>query len=92
MKKIIFWIFTLFLLFPCACSALERFEIITTNEMQELLADRERGTIDFILVNALDKMIFRHSSIPGSVNIPLNKLTEYSKLLGTNLNKLIIPY
>ena len=84
--------FTLLLASPFTCFALERFEIITTSEMQQLLDDRKNAKIDFILVNALDEMIHRDASIPGSVNIPLNNFYDFTSLLGSDINKLIIPY
>lgn len=92
MRKITLLVLTLFLIFPLSASALERFEIITTAEMVQLLKDREEGSIDFLLVNALDRMIYNHSSIPGSLHIPLGKFEENASKLGTDTNKLIIPY
>ncbi len=92
MKNTILLVFALFLVFPVNTSALERFEIITTTEMVQLLEDREEGKIDFLLVNALDRMIYNHSSIPGSTHIPLGKFEEFSYKLGSDTDKLIIPY
>jgi len=91
-KKIIIAAFLLLLISPLNSSALERFEIITTTEMTQLLDERENGKIDFLLVNALDEMIYRQSSIPGSINIPLGKFQEYSQRLGKNTDQLIITY
>jgi len=73
-------------------SALERFDIVTTVKMQEMLEQRKEGKIDFILVNSLDEMIFRNSHIPGSVNIPLSRIAENRHKLGEDQSKLIIPY
>jgi hypothetical protein len=92
MIKIILLGLGISLLCPPISSALERFEIYTTTEMMQLLQDRENGKIDFLLVNALDEMIFRHASIPGSVNIPLGKFQKHAHKLGNDRDKLIIPY
>ncbi len=72
--------------------ALERFELVTTEEMQQLLADREAGKVDFILLNSLDAMIFRDAHIPGSINIPLSRVDSMIHLLGEDHDKLIVPY
>ncbi len=72
--------------------ALERFPIVTTEEMLQMLQDREAGKIDFILVNALDEMIARNASIPGSVNIPLGKIAAHAHKLGQDKNRLIVTY
>lgn len=79
------------LLPPCA-GALERFDIISTRQLQELLTARKAGTVDFILVNSLDEVIYRDAHIPGSVNIPLARVDELIDRLGVDRNKLIIPY
>jgi len=71
---------------------MERFDIITTVEMKQMLNDRESGKIDFLLVNALDKMIYNNASIPGSINIPLGSYKKYAAKLGIQKDKLIIPY
>jgi len=92
MKKRLLLAFLLSFVFPSLCFSLERFEIITTSEMQQLLDDRKNEKIDFLLVNALDEMIYRHSSIPGSISIPLNAFKQYAERLGDDPGKLIIPY
>jgi len=73
-------------------TALERFPIVTTEEMQQMLKDREAGKIDFILVNALDELIYRNASIPGSINIPLGKIAAHAHKLGKDKDKLIVTY
>ena len=92
MRNIILLGLGFFLFLPPNSFALERFEIFTTTEMMQLLQDREHGKIDFLLVNSLDEMIYRHASIPGSVNIPLGKFQNYAHKLGNDRDKLIIPY
>ena len=86
-----FFIVFLFSL-PSSGSALERFDIITTAEMKQMLDDRKSGKIDFILVNGLGRMIFNNGAIPGSINIPLNSYTQFAAKLGEKKDKLIIPY
>ena len=71
---------------------MERFDLVTTQQMRELLAQRKQGSVDFILVNCLDEMAFRNAYIPGSINIPLSRFDELYSRLGTDKNKLIIPY
>lgn len=73
-------------------SALERFDIVTTRELQEMLEEREQGRNDFVLVNALDALIANHHTIPGSVNVPWAKAANAKELLGDDMDKLIITY
>lgn len=82
----------LFFAFTWNAYSLERFEVITTEEMEKLLKDRQNGTMDFLLVNSLDEMIFRNSSIPGSINVPLGQIKKHTHKLGNDLDKLIVPY
>lgn len=92
MRKITLFALGIFLLLSPDSFALERFEIFTTSEMVQLLQDRKDRQTDFLLVNALDEMIYRHASIPGSVNIPIAQVDKYAHRLGKDINKLIIPY
>jgi len=92
MRKIIPFFLGIFLFLPTNSYALERFEIFTTSQLMQLLQDRKDGKTDFLLVNALDEMIYRHASIPGSVNIPITQFGQYAHRLGKDRNKLIISY
>ncbi len=92
MNRYRLFLIVFFLFLPSQVSALERFKIITTAEMEQMLDDRANGNVDFLLVNGLDKMIYNHAAIPGSISIPLSSFQEYSGQLGEDLNKLIIPY
>jgi len=85
-------IIILLFLFPPESIALERFDIITTAEMKQMLTDRKNGRINFLLVNGLDKMIYNHAAIPGSINIPLSSYKQCSSKLGTQKDQLIVPY
>jgi hypothetical protein len=92
MKRYCLFLIVFLLFLPSQTSALERFNIITTAEMEQMLIDRENGKTDFLLVNALDRMIYNHTAIPGSISIPLSSFQHFSKQLGEDLDKLIIPY
>ncbi len=72
--------------------ALERFTIVTTEEMRQMLTDRKAWKTDFLLVNALDEMIYRNASIPESINIPLGKIDAHAHKLGQDKEKLIVTY
>ena len=70
MKKSFLLAIALMLFSTASSLALERFDIVTTEKMKQMLDDRAAGKTDFILVNSLDEIIFRSASIPGSVNVP----------------------
>lgn len=81
------------LLFFCSnVHALERFDIVTTSDLRQLLDARIQGEENFILVNTLDALIANHHSIPGSVNIPWSQIREKKDLLGSDKDRLIITY
>ena len=69
-RRILLLAIALILLGETASLALERFDIVTTEQMKQMLDDRIAGKTDFVLVNSLDEIIFRSASIPGSVNVP----------------------
>ena len=92
MKKSILFAFVLILLGGTASLALERFDIVTTEQMKQMLDDRAAGKTDFILVNSLDEIIFRSASIPGSINLPWYRAKETASRLGEDKDKLIITY
>ena len=71
---------------------LERFEIITTRQLQQMMAERTAGKRDFVLVNTLDALIHAHHAIPGSINIPWSRVAELHARLGTDRTRLIITY
>ncbi len=72
--------------------ALERFDIVTTLQVSELLEKRKTGEVDFLLINALDRLIADHQSIPGSINIPWSEGNKSSAMLGPDKERLIITY
>lgn len=91
MRKIIRILLVLVSLCSTA-NALERFDIITTEELQYLLSQRDANESDFLLINSLDRLIADHHSIPGSINIPWSRVNENTQLLGEDRGKLIITY
>lgn len=70
------------LLFVSSVGAMERFDIVTTDQLEKLLKDREAGQVDFLLVNTLDEIIFRDAAIPGSINLPLPQVDQKISRLG----------
>lgn len=72
---------------------MDRFDIITTQQLNHLMTERSRGEVNFQLVNTLDTLIYEHHSIPGSVNIPWLRISEIGEeRLGEDLEQLIITY
>ena len=92
MKKIIYFVISIFLFFNTTTFAMERFDIVSTAEMKQLLKDRAAGKINFVLVNTLNEIIFNHSSIPGSVSVPWSRVDKVAHRLGNDKDKLIITY
>ncbi len=72
--------------------AMERFDIVTTEVLEKMLKDREKGQMTFVLVNTLDELIYRDRSIPGSANVPWSRVEETAHRLGPDKEKLIITY
>ncbi len=71
---------------------MERFEIITTQQLKQMLEDRDAGKMEFLLVNTLERLIFEHHSIPGSINIPWSQVSEHAGDLGAVKDRMIITY
>ncbi len=92
MKKIVVFIIMLTGLLITTASGMERFDVVTTAQIKQMLDDRADGKIEFVLVNTLDEIIFRHSSIPGSVNAPWYKIDTIAHKLSSDKNRLIITY
>lgn len=73
--------------------SMERFDVVTTQEMKQLLEERVQGKVDFLLVNGLDEIIFRNGAIPGSINVPWPRVEEVGiERLGDDKDRLIITY
>lgn len=78
---------------PIPSGAFERFDIVTTEQLREMLTAREsQASADFLLVNTLDEIIYRNESIPGSVSLPWSNISNYKSILGDNKDKEIIFY
>ena len=92
MKKIIYFTGFIVLLISTATFAMERFDIVTTQQLKQMLDDRSLNKTDFILLNSLDEIIYRDSAIPGSINVPWSKVDKMAHKLGEDKNKLIITY
>ncbi len=91
--RVILWILVVFFcLFNTSAFSMERFGIVTTEELKQMLDARQTGKLDFVLVNGLDEIVFRDSAIPGSVNIPWSNVDENASKLGPDRHKLIITY
>ena len=71
---------------------MERFDIITTQQLTDMLVARDRGERDFLLVNTLDEILFRDKAIPGSISVPWSRVNTAYTRLGTDKNKLIVTY
>ncbi len=71
---------------------MDRFEIVTTEEMHSMVEDREAGKADFLLVNTLDELLYRHQSIPGSINVPWATVEETFYRLGNDKSVPIVLY
>lgn len=91
-KYLFFLLAVFFTLSQGVAEAMERFDIVSTQQLEELLQQRKSGDVDFILVNSLDEVIFRDAHIPGSINLPLSRVDQLIDRLGTDRDKLIIPY
>ncbi|MBI9074568.1 MAG: rhodanese-like domain-containing protein [Desulfatibacillum sp.] len=92
MKRIVLWVMLMVYIFPFSSLAMERFDIVTTEEMHAMLKDREEGKMDFLLVNALDELLFRNEAIPGSINVPWANTEGAVHRLGDNKDRPIVIY
>ena len=80
-------------LVPYSAFALERFDILTTEQLEQMLQDRSAGKTDFVLVNSLDEIIYRNLSIPESVNVPWVKAAALApERLGADKGRLVVTY
>ena len=92
MKKLLIFLLIIFPLAANSAHALEHFATLSTPDLVKLLEYRSKGKVDFLLVNALDEIIYRDGHIPGSINLPLSRVQTLIKRLGTDYDRLIIPY
>ncbi len=92
LNKILWMALALLLGGAARAGAMERFDIITTRELKQLLEKRQAGAIDFLLVNTLDRVIFDNGAIPGSINLPWARVRQEAERLGPDKDRLIITY
>ena len=92
MKHAMGWGILVVLLLCSTAAAMERFDIVTTDQMKQMIEDRAAGKTDFILVNALDEIIYMHASIPGSVNLPWSRIDALQERLGSDRERLVVTY
>jgi hypothetical protein len=91
--RILQWTLLLLLLAGIhSAGAMERFDLVTTEELQQMLAARDKGEIDFLLVCTLDEIIYRDVAIPGSISVPWSRVDETIHLLGEDHGKLVVTY
>lgn len=86
------WLLFVSYFFAAQVFSMERFDIVTTQELKKMLDERREGSLDFLLVNGLDRIVYRDSAIPGSVNIPWSNIEENASKLGSDKDKLIVTY
>ena len=82
----------IFFSFAATSYGMERFEIVTTQQLQQMLKERSENRLDFALVNTLDTLIYEHHSIPGSINIPWSRVSKHVDRLGEDRDRLIVTY
>ena len=92
MKQVLFLIFLTVFCSPLLTFGMERFDIVTTQELSSLLAERQKGETDFVLVNTLDEILFRDKAIPGSISVPWSRVKTAYTRLGNDKDKLVITY
>ena len=85
-------ILLLTVIYPGDGYGLERFDVVTTEQLSSLLRAKENGTADFALVNTLDRVIYNDQSIPGSVNVPWSEITGKNLIFGEKTDRLIITH
>jgi hypothetical protein len=91
--RILQWTLLLLLLAGIhSAGAMERFDLVTTEELQQMLTARDKGEIDFLLVCTLDEIIYRDVAIPGSISVPWIRVDETIHLLGEDHGKLVVTY
>ncbi len=91
MKRGLLFCLALLILSPAAAPCLERFPVISTMELVTLLAEREAGAADFVLVNTLDRIIADDATIPGSINIPVHTIPT-TDALPEDMSKYLVFY
>ena len=91
MRQFLF-VFSIIVFMPQMCSALDRFDIVTTEDLVMMLEKRKQNELDFLLINTLDEILARNKSIPGSISVPWSRFNATNSKLGTDKEKLIVTY
>ena len=65
--------------------------MVETISRGELKAKMDRGE-DFVLVDTMPEMYYRHSHLPGAVNLPVNEVRERAPELLPDREAEIIVY
>lgn len=65
--------------------------MVETISMEELKAKIERRD-DFLLVETLPEMYYRHTHLPGAINLPPDKVAELAPTLLPNKAADIVVY
>jgi rhodanese-related sulfurtransferase len=70
---------------------MEEGAVVQNISRDELKAKMDRGD-DFVLVDTMPEMYYRHSHLPGAVNLPVNEVGERAPELLPDRNAEIIVY
>jgi rhodanese-related sulfurtransferase len=65
--------------------------VVKNISREELRAKMERGE-DFVLVDTMPEMYYRHSHLPGALNLPVNEVRERAPELLPDREAEIIVY
>ncbi|CAN5535914.1 hypothetical protein BH24ACT21_BH24ACT21_19010 [soil metagenome] len=57
---------------------------------REELREKIEGGDDFVLVDVLDEQFYRHSHLPGAINIPLDEIGTAEEALPDKDTKIIV--
>ncbi len=66
-------------------------EAVATISCEEL-RDKIDGGEDFVLVDVLDEPFYRHSHLPGAINIPPDQVDRLAPTLLPDINAPIVVY
>jgi rhodanese-related sulfurtransferase len=65
--------------------------VVQTISREELKARMDRGE-DFILVDTMSERYYRHSHLPGAINLPANEVRERAPELLPDKDAEIVVY
>ena len=70
---------------------IRRLAVVETISREELKEKMDRG-IDLILVDTMAEMYYRHSHLPGAINLPANQVRERAPGLLPDKDAEIVVY